>query len=149
MIDARIGGDGVTAPHLTAQDPADRVAMIDRWLVDHDLMFVEVNRDDPRPWEERVYDRDVIEFLRVGVAGDRAAAEYVRNDITCTDLTIRATFNPEPQAGEPAVPYGYGRQFPADTVTSLAEVRRLMVHFVVTGEWDDDVPWRDHDHSIA
>jgi hypothetical protein len=142
VIEARIGGDGVSAAHLTAQSPADRVDMIDRWLVDHDLMFFEVNRDDSHPWEIRVFDRDVVEFLPVGVAGDRGAAEYVRNDLTSADHTIRATFTTEPLPAEPRVPYGDGLYFPAETVVPLAEVRQLMVHFVLTGEWSPSVRWK-------
>jgi Immunity protein Imm1 len=148
MIEARIGGDGITADCLTAATPADKGAMIDQWLASHDVMFMEVKRDDPRSWEERREQDQVVEFMRVGVAGDRAAAEYVRNDLTSADRTIYATFNATPTAG-PRVPYGYGHDFPPDTVVSLAEVRQLMIDFAVTGQWSNAAPRRSHDYLVA
>jgi hypothetical protein len=148
MIEARIGGDGIAADYLTAATPADKVAMVDQWLADHDVMFMEVKRDDSRSWEQRREQDQVVEFMRVGVAGDRAAAEYVRNDLMSTDRTIYATFNATPTAGL-RVPYGYGHDFPAQTVVSLAEVRQLMIDFALTGQWSSAVPWRSHDYLLA
>jgi hypothetical protein len=149
MIEARIGGDGITADHLFATTPAEKVAMIDQWLAGHDVMFMEVKRDDPRSWEEWREQDQVVEFMRIGTAGDHAAAEYVRNDLTSTDRTIYATFNATPPSADPRVPYGYGHNFPADTVVSLAEVRQLMIDFAVTGEWSSAAPWHSHEYLLA
>ena len=149
VIEARIGGDGITADYLTATAPTDKIGIIDQWLANHDVMFIEVKRDDPRSWEERREQDHVVEFMRVGVAGDRAAAEYVRNDLTSTDRTIYATFNAAPSSTDPRVPYGYGHHFPADAVVSLAEVRQLMIDFSMTGEWSNAAPWRSHEYLLA
>ena len=149
MIEARIGGDGLTAPYLSASDPIDQVAMIDRWLVDHDLMYLEIKRDDPRSWFDYLSSARRRVFMRVGVVGDRAAAEYVRGGLECADPVVCATFNVAPPSDDPQVPYGYGRHFPSDTVVPLAEVRQLMIDFVTTGEWSHAVPWREHEHLVA
>jgi hypothetical protein len=152
VIEARIGGDGVTAPYLTATHPADKVSMIDNWLAEHpdDVMYLEVKQDDPRSWRERWDDWDAPrEFMRVGVAGEWAAAEYVLGGTEHAAPVIHATFNLTPPPDAPHVPYGYGRFFPVDTVVPLAQVRQLMLDFVLTGEWSHAALWRDHETMVA
>lgn len=149
MIEARIGGDGVSAPYLAASDPAARLAIVDEWLVDHDLMFLEVKRDDPRPWDEFMSDPNLREFMRVGVAGDRAAAEYVSGGFACTRPEVRVTSCDRTVGSDSAVPYGDGRYFPADTVISLAEVRQLMIDFVTTGEWVHEELWCRREYMVG
>lgn len=123
--------------------------MVDEWLVDHNLMYLEVKRDDSRSWTDVLSDPDHREFMRVGVAGDRAAAEYVRGGLACTAAVVRATSGKGSAGGDALVPYSEGRHFPAETVISLAEVRQLMIDFVTTGEWAHRELWREHDHLVA
>lgn len=123
--------------------------MVDDWLADHDLMYLEVKRDDPRPWAEVMTDPDCREFMRVGVAGDRAAAEYVCGGLACARPEVRVTFNGRTTSDGPVVPYCEGRHFPADAVISLGEVRQLMIDFVTTGEWAHRELWRQRDHLAA
>jgi hypothetical protein len=149
LIEARIGGDGLTASFRDASDPASQVAMIDEWLTDHDLMYLEVKRDDPRSWTEAMTDPDHREFMRVGVASDWAAAEYVRGGLACPRPVVRATFSDGGSKRDVAVPYGERRCFPADAVISLAAVRQLMIDFVTTGEWAHRELWREHDHLVV
>jgi hypothetical protein len=112
-------------------------------------VYVEVKRDDPRSWEDHMADPDYREFLHVGVAGDRAAAEYVRGGFKCSDPVIHTTVNDTPLPDEPRVPYGDGRYFPANTVVPLAQVRQLMINFALRGEWSTGVPKQQHDHLVA
>jgi hypothetical protein len=152
-IDARIGGNGTTVPHLTATRQDDRAAMVDRYLAEHRdrVIFLEVKRDDPRPWDEWKADSDLIEFMQVGIASGYAAAQHSRAGFKCADPIIHATHNPHPPSDAPRVPYDpeLSWYFPAENVISLAEVRQLMVDFVLTGEWSDAAPWRDHEHLVA
>ncbi|HEX3781873.1 MAG TPA: Imm1 family immunity protein [Pseudonocardiaceae bacterium] len=153
MIEVCIGGDGITAPRLTAVSLADRVAMVDRYLAEHDneVMYLEIKRDE-RSWEDWMSNRrpiGFIQFMRVGVTGDRAAAEYVYNSLTSASHVIHATFNAKPPLAKACVPYGYDRYFPPETVISLAEVRQLMIDFVTTGEWSHVTLWRDHENLVA
>lgn len=149
MIEARIGGDGLTAAYRAASDPVGQVAMVDEWLVDHDLMYLEVKRDDPRSWTDVMTDPEHREFMRVGVAGDWAAAEYVLGGLACPRAVLRATSGGSAPVGDVVVPYSEGRCFPPDTVISLAEVRQLMIDFVTTGKWAHRELWRERDHLVA
>lgn len=114
-------------------------------------MFIEVKRDDPRSWEEWKADADHIEYMHIGVADDRAAAQYVRGGFRCPDPIVYATANPAPSPDDARVPYDevLGWCFPAETVVSLDEVRQLMIDFAVRGEWSGAVPWQVHDHLVA
>jgi hypothetical protein len=149
LIEARIGGDGLGAPYLAASDAAGQLAMIDDWLVDHDLMYLEVKRDDPRSWSEFMTDPEYREFMRVGVAGDWAAAEYVRGGLSCPRPEVRVTSSGRVTASDDTVRYGDGRYFPAGTVISLAEVRQLMIDFVTTGDWAHQELWRQREHLVG
>ena len=155
MIEARIGGDGTTVERLSASasdDKIDKIAMIDQYLAGHPngVMFVEVKRDDVRSWEEWKDDLGHIEFMQVGVCGDRAAAQYL-----CSRLgvgrVVHATFNPSPLPAPSDVPYDEVLHwtFPRETVVSRAAVRELMIDFVTTGEWAHRELWREHDHLVA
>ncbi|TDQ04405.1 Imm1 family immunity protein [Labedaea rhizosphaerae] len=151
-IEARVGGDGVTAPRLVSTSAADSAAMIDRFLADHPegVMFVEVKRDDPRSWDEWKDDLEDIEYMHVGMAGDWAAAQYVRGGFRAKlDIaSVRATHNRTPKT-EP-VPYDEVLKwyFPPETVISREQVRRLMIHYATTGEWLDEIPSRNHDYLV-
>ncbi len=152
-IDARIGGTGTTVPRLTATNPDDRIAMIDHYLAEHPdgVIFVEVKRDDPRPWDEWKADPDLIEFMQVGIVGDYAAAQYSRGGFKCTDPIVHATYHQHPQPDAPRIPYDpeLSWYFPAENVISLAEVRQLMVDFVRTGEWSHDALWRNRENLVT
>lgn len=151
-MEARIGDDGVTASYLSATSPGEQVSMIDEWLAEHPrgVMYLEVKRDHSRSWRERRKAADWRpEFMRVGVADDWAAAEYVLGGTEHIAPIIHATFNAEPTPDAPAVPYGYDRFFPPYTVVPLAQVRQLMIDFVLTGQWSHAVPWRDHETMVA
>src|ERR1043165_7161438 len=81
-MEARIGEDGTTAPYLSAKTRSDKIAMIDRWLAEHpnDVMYLEVKRDDSISWRDRKKAPGWMpDFMRVGVAGEWAAAEHVRS----------------------------------------------------------------------
>ncbi|HEY3748501.1 MAG TPA: Imm1 family immunity protein [Pseudonocardiaceae bacterium] len=153
MTSVRIGGGGMTSPHLTATTNADRVAMIDRYLAGHPngVMLLELKHDDSRSWREQMRDIDHREYMQVGVAGDRAAAQFVRLGLRHPNPIVHATHNSHPLPDAPRVPYDpeLSWYFPAENVISLAEVRQLMVDFVLTGEWSDAAPWRDHEHLVA
>lgn len=152
MIEARIGGDGTTVARLSASEADDKVAMIDRYLSEHPngVMFVEVKRDDLRSWEDWKDDLTCVEYMQVGVSGDRAAAQYSRGGLTGHHV-VHATFNPAPFPMAPDVPYDEVLHwtFPPETVISLGEVRQLMIDFVTTGEWAHRELWREHDHLVA
>ena len=126
--------------------------MIDSYLAEHPdgSMYVEVKRDDPRSWQEWKDDLDDIEYLQVGMAGEWAAAQHVRSGFRSTleIRGVRATFAATPRA-EP-VPYDPELKwyFPPETVISREQVRRLMVHYATTGEWLDDIPFRDHEYLV-
>lgn len=153
MIEARIGGDGTTVARLLANDHDDQLAMIDQYLAEHPngVMFVEVKRDDAQSWDAWKDDIDHIEFMQVGVSGDRAAAQYLCGGAARDDRVVRATFNPEPFPGPSNVPYDEVLHwtFPADTVVRLADVRQLMIDYVTTGEWAHRELWRQHEHLVA
>ncbi|HEY4021215.1 MAG TPA: Imm1 family immunity protein [Pseudonocardiaceae bacterium] len=153
MIEARIGGDGTTVAQLSANEPGDQVAMIDQYLAEHPngVMFIEVKRDDSRSWEAWKDDLDHIEFMQIGVSGDRAAAQYLCGGAGCTRRVVRATFNPTPFSEPSNVPYDEVLHwtFPVDTVVRLAEVRQLMIDFVTTGEWAHQELWRRREHLVG
>jgi hypothetical protein len=153
VTEARIGGDGVSAPYLTATADTDRVAMIDRYLAEHpdDVMFLEFKRDDSCSWRDHMRNLDHREYMQVGVARDHAAAQFVRLGLKHPNPVIHATFNANPAPGAPRVPYDreLAWYFPAENVIALTEVRRLMVDFVLTGEWSHASPWRDRDDLVA
>jgi Immunity protein Imm1 len=147
----RIGGGGVFSEKFTAETAEERVALVDQYLSDHPaaVMFLEVKRD-ARSWEDWQSDPREVEFLRVGVNGAYAAAEYVSRG-PADQPVIRATHNPAPIGTEPAVPYDdhAPRQFPASAVVSIVDVRRLMVGFASTGTWPESVASQSHDHLIV
>lgn len=155
-IEARIGGNGISSDRLVAHEPDARVKMVDEYLANYDrplrgpLMYVEVKRDDPRSWDEWKEDVSSIEFIRVGIAGDFAAAEYVRGGMKDGKLFFRpslVTFNSSPSPDSPRVVYDPELSwfFPPETVIPLEQVRRLMIGFVLTGEWPDEVVGRELD----
>ncbi|HEX4703247.1 MAG TPA: hypothetical protein VH352_14050 [Pseudonocardiaceae bacterium] len=152
MTQARIGGNGVTAPYLTATAEADRVAMIDRYLAEHpnDVMFLELKRDDSCSWREHMRNLDHREYMQVGVAGDYAATQLVRFGLKHPNPIIHATYTLHPPAGTPRVPYDPELSwfFPAENVVSMADVRKLMVDFVLTGEWSHVALWRDQENLV-
>jgi len=152
-IDARIGGNGVSAPRLTATVEAGRLAMIDRYLAEYpnDVIFVEVKRDDPRSWDEWYDGIDQIEYMQVGIAGDFAAAQYSRGGVKCADPIVYATYNSGPLADAPRISYDpeLSWYFPAENVISRIEVRQLMIEFVVTGEWSHASLWRAQENLVA
>lgn len=152
VTEARIGGDGLSAPYLTATTEADRVAMVDRYLAEYpdDPMFLEFKRDDSRTWQEHMRDLDHREYMQVGAAGDYAAAQLVRLGYKHPNPVIHATHNPHPMPDAPRAPYDkvLSWYFPAENVISLTEVRQLMVDFVLTGEWAHSALWRDQDDLV-
>ncbi|HEX9338740.1 MAG TPA: Imm1 family immunity protein [Pseudonocardiaceae bacterium] len=152
MTEARIGGGGLTSPHLTAATDAERVAMVDRYLAEHPngVMLLELKYDDSRSWREQMRDVDHREYMQVGVADDYAAAQFVRLGLKHPNPVIHATHNPHPLPSAPRVPYDQELSwyFPAENVISQAEVRQLMIDFVLTGEWSHAVPWRDHENMV-
>lgn len=143
----------MTSPHSTATTNAGKVAMIDRYLAEHPngVMLLELKHDDSRSWREQMRDIDHREYMQVGVAGDHAAAQFVRLGLRHPNPIIHATHNPNPSPDAPRVPYDpdLSWYFPAENVISLAEVCQLMIDFVLTGEWSDAAPWRDHEHLVA
>jgi len=152
-IDARIGGMGISSPRLTATAEADRVAMIDRYLAEfpNDVMFVEVKRDDPRSWDEWYDDLDHFEYMQVGIVGNYAAAQYSRSGFKCADPIVHATYNPHARPEAPRIPYDpeLSWYFPAENVVSRADVRQLMIDFVLTGDWSHASLWRDQEDLVA
>ena len=152
MIEARIGGDGTTVARLSASEFGDKVAMIDRYLAEHPngVMFVEVKRDDVRSWDDWKDDPTYIEYMQVGVSGDRAAAQYSRGRLI-GEHVVQATFNPSSVQEPSDVPYDEVLHwtFPAETVISLVEVRQLMIDFVTTGQWAHRELWREQDHLVV
>jgi hypothetical protein len=146
----RIGGGGVFSEKFTAETAEERTALVDRYLSDHPIavMFLEIKRD-ARSWEDWQNDPREVDFLRVGTNGDYAAAEYVCRGLAVAPV-IRATHNPAPTGMEPAVPYDdqAPRRFPASTVVSTFDVRRLMIDFALTGAWSASVASTSHDHLI-
>ncbi len=153
-VEARIGGNGVSAPYLTARAEADRVAMIDRFLAEHpnrSLVFLELEQDDSLSWREHMRDMDHREYMQVGVVGDHAAAQYCRFGRKCADPIVHATVNPQPLPGAPRIPYDpeLSWYFPAENVISRAEVRQLMIDFVLTGDWSHASLWRDQEDLVA
>ena len=148
----RIGGEGISSPRFTATGPDERVALVDRYLVEHPggVIILELKRDD-RSWDAWKRDLDHIEFMRVGIRGAFAAAEYVRAGLRCAHPVVTATHNPTPAPDHPRVPYDscVPLLFPLDAVLPLHQVRQLMIDFALRGEWSVDVPWRTHDHMVA
>jgi hypothetical protein len=143
----------MTSHHLTATTAADRVAMIDRYLAEHPngVLLVELKHDDSRSWREQMRDIDHREYMQVGVAGEHAAAQFVRLGLKHPGPVVHATYNPQPRTDAPRVPYDpeLSWYFPAVNVISLAEVRQLMLDFALTGEWSHAAPWRDQENLVA
>lgn len=152
MTEARIGGNGVSAPYLTARTEADRVAMIDRYLAEHpsDPMFLELKRDDSRSWREHMRDLDHRDYMQASIVGDYAAAQYCRFGLKCANPIVHATINPHPLPDAPRIPYDpqLSWYFPAENVISRAEVRQLMIDFVLTGDWSHASLWRDQEDLV-
>jgi hypothetical protein len=148
----RIGGEGISSPRFTAAGPDGLVALIDRYLVEHTegVIILELKRDN-RSWDAWKRDLDDIEFMRVGVRGAFAAAEYVRAGRRCTHPAITVTHNPTPAPDHLRVPYDscVPLTFPPDTVLPLHQVRQLMIDFALRGEWSVDVPWCARGHMVA
>jgi len=94
---------------------------------------------------------ELIEFMRVGVAGDVAAAEYVRFRLDGTEQTFFATHNPSPTSDQPRVLYDdcVPTYFPPETVIPLATVRQLMRDFALRGEWSHVTVWLAHEDMVA
>ena len=153
MIESRIGGPGISSPRLVATSAVEGAVMIDSYLAEYPdgSMYVEVKRNDPRSWQEWKDDLDEIEYMQVGISGEWAAAQHVRGGFRARKLEIgpvRATFAATPRP-EP-VPYDLELKwyFPPETVISREQVRRLMIHYVTTGEWLDEIPFRDHEYLV-
>lgn len=154
-IEFRIGGGGESSRKFIAADPDDRVKAIYQCLtkLDEPVMFLEVKRD-VRSWQEWKDNIGSFEFMRVGVSGDYAAAEYVRGGFRSGQLVLdeaRATFSPAPSASQPRVVYDacVPTYFPPDTVVPFSEVRQLMIDFALRGEWSDAAPWHAHNRMVA
>lgn len=155
-IEVRIGGGGMSSRKFTAASPEDRIKVIDQCIaeLDEPVMFLEVKRDDPRSWQEWKDDVSAFEFMRVGVAGEFAAAEYVRGGFRSGKLALdetRATFNLAPAPGQPSVAYDacVPTYFPPETVVALDQVRQLMIDFALTGEWSHPGLWREREDMVA
>jgi len=148
----RIGGEGASSPRFTADGANERVALIDRYLAEHQdsVLILEVKRDS-RSWEAWKQDLNTVEFMRVGVKGKFGAAEYIRAGLRCPEPVVRATYNPVPPADQPAVLYDscVPRYFPPDTVLPLDRVRQLMIDFALRGEWSTAVSWRSHANLVV
>ncbi len=164
----RIAGGGISSSRYAANTVGERRALIDREL-DRlsaaglgDVMYLEIDRAGD---EFAVLDRyrgvvripddrsvpELIEFMRVGVAGDHGAAEYVRFRLDGDEQTIYATHNPNPARGQPRVLYDacVPTYFPPNTVVPLETVRQLMLDFALHGEWLHATAWRAHEHMVA
>lgn len=128
--------------------------MIDRYLAEHpdDVMILEVRADGER-WRDDYAPREALHalregrlpgFLQVGVHGHVAAARLWGNNDE-----IRATYNPNPASDQPAVVYDDHTRsyFVPEAVLPLPDVRRLMIHYALTGTWLDSVSSRLYDHN--
>jgi hypothetical protein len=150
-----------------ANTAGERRALIDRELDrlsagQGGVMYLEIDRagdeftvlDRYRGVVRIADDRSVpelVEFMRVGVAVEHGAAEYVRFRLDGDEQTIYATQNPNPTSGQPRVLYDacVPTYFPPNTIVPLETVRQLMLDFALHGEWSHATAWRVHEHMVA
>ena len=163
----RIAGGGISTPRYMANTADERRALIDRELDrlsagQGGVIYLEIDRAGD---QFTVLDRyrgavrtaddgsvpELIEFMRVGVAGDYGATEYLRFRLDDDAQTVYATHNPNPTSGQPRVLYDacVPTYFPPSTVVPLETVRQLMLDFALHGEWSHPTAWRVHEHMVA
>jgi hypothetical protein len=156
----RVGGEDLGSERFTAAAAGERIELIDRHLRDAsrdpvgDVLYLEIDRaDDGFATLDRyrtvvdgtpVETPELIEFMRVGVAGQFGAAEHVRFRPGSGEDTVRVTHNPRPGPGRPQVlsDTHVPSYFPAEAVLDLAAIRKLMIDFATTGEWSHATLWR-------
>src|SRR6266571_5225361 len=144
----RIAGGGISSSRYAANTVGERRALIDR--AGDEFAVLDRYRGVVRIPDDRSVP-ELIEFMRVGVAGDHGAAEYVRFRLDGDEQTIYATHNPNPTRGQPRVLYDacVPTYFPPNTVVPLETVRQLMLDFALHGEWLHATAWRAHEHMVA
>ncbi|TDP93649.1 Imm1 family immunity protein [Labedaea rhizosphaerae] len=155
----RIGGDDVGSERgLTATTADERIALVDRLLrrasVDPigDVIHLEIDRTgdgfaaldryrevvDGSPVEAP----ELIEFMRVGVAGQFGAAEHVVNRLGSGQRAVRTTYNASPVQRQVLYDTHVPTYFRSEAVLPLDAIRALMIDFATTGEWSDSASWR-------